>query len=220
MRSGLSVYHGNPHVRGSRMLIHTPIASYSRSRHSPLHMTALLVSLALLPLALVIRPVFAAGASYTANDPRLQQAVVWARQQMYGQRLWIEDGETLCGTFVENAYGVSGVYPSAHDMYRALGKSSDPSRHTLAGLQRAPVGSIVFFAPNARNGYYGHVGIYVGGGQFIGVGSGGHVRQYSVQWWSGSISPFVGWAYPPSNWPGRGIPSTDSPFVPAVRARS
>ncbi len=151
---------------------------------------------------------------------RLPQAATWAWQQMSGRRLWIEGGETLCGTFVENAYGVSGVYPSAYDMYRALGRAGDPSRHTLAGLQRAPVGSIVFFAPNARNGYNGHVGVYVGNGQFVGVGSGGHVRQYSVQQWSGSISPFLGWASPPSNWPGRSAPSTDSPFVPTVRSRS
>lgn len=178
-----------------------------RSAHRPCRsrrplLAALALPLILLSLLANAPPVSAAGSSSAASDARLPQAVSWARQQMSGRRLWVEDGETLCGTFVENAYGVSGVYPSAYSMYRALGRSGDPSRHTLAGLQRAPVGSIVFFAPNARNGYNGHVGVYVGNGQFVGVGSGGHVRQYSVQWWSGSISPFLGWAYPPSNWPG------------------
>jgi len=188
-------------------------ARRSGRRRSPL-LAALTLSLVALPLLANAAPVSA------GSDPRLPQAAVWARQQMSGRRLWIEGGETLCGTFVENAYGVSGIYPSAYDMYRALGRAGDPSRRTLAGLQRAPAGALVFFAPNARNGYSGHVGVYVGNGQFVGVGSGGHVRQYSVQWWSGSISPFAGWAYPPSNWPGRSALGTESIFVPAVRARS
>jgi len=183
-------------------------ARRSGRRRSPL-LAALTLSLVLLPLLANAAPVSA------GSDPRLQQAAAWARQQMSGRRLWIEGGETLCGTFVENAYGVSGIYPSAYDMYRALGRSGDPSRRTLAGLQHAPVGSIVFFAPNARNGYSGHVGVYVGNGQFVGVGSGGHVRQYSVQWWSGSISPFVGWAYPPSNWPGRSATGANGQFAAA-----
>jgi hypothetical protein len=164
---------------------------------------ALLNPLMLLPILLSLQPVTAVSAASTGSDPRLSRAALWARQQTSGTRRWIAGGETLCGTFVENAYGVSGIYESAYGMYRALGRSGDASRHTLAGLQRAPVGAIVFFAPNARNGYSGHVGIYVGSGQFVGIGSGGHARQYSVQWWSSTLSPFAGWAYPPSNWPGR-----------------
>lgn len=66
-------------------------------------MAVFLLPLVLLPLAAAVQPV-AAGASSAAGDSRLQQAVVWSQQQMYGQRRWIEDGETLCGTFVENAY--------------------------------------------------------------------------------------------------------------------
>jgi cell wall-associated NlpC family hydrolase len=166
---------------------------------------ALLIPLMLLPVLLSLQPVTAVSASTAGSDPRLSRAALWAQQQTSGTRRWIANGETLCGTFVENAYGVSGIYESAYGMYRALGRSGDASHHTLAGLQRAPIGAIVFFAPNARNSYSGHVGIYVGSGQFVGIGSGGHARQYSVQWWSSALSPFVGWAYPPSNWPGRKV---------------
>ncbi len=191
------------HARaGSRInRLRRPNPHHRSGLHRIPRVTVFLLALALLPLAVATQPVSAASTS-SVTDPRLQQAVVWAKQQMYGRKLWIEDGDTLCGKFVENAFGVSGLYPTAYDMYRALGQSSDASRHTLAGLQRAPAGAIVFFAPNARNGYSGHVGLYVGGGQFIGIGSGGHVRQYGVQWWSGAMAKFIGWAYPPPNWPG------------------
>jgi cell wall-associated NlpC family hydrolase len=180
----------------------TAVASAGRFRlrKAP---TALILSLVLLPLV-TGAPSVAAAASHQGTDARLQRAASWAARQVGGRRLWIEDGDTMCGAFVENAYGVSGIYGSASAMYRSIGSGGDPSRHTLSGLQHAPVGAIVFFAPNARNGYEGHVGIYVGNGQFVGVGSGGHIRRYSVQWWSNSIARYIGWAYPPANWPGPG----------------
>ena len=166
--------------------------------------TALFLSLAVLPLFAGAPSVAAASTTQQATNARLQRAASWAAQQVGGRRLWIEDGNTLCGTFVENAYGVTGIYSSANAMYHAFGSGGDASRHTLAGLQNAPVGAIVFFASNARNGYEGHVGVYVGGGQFIGIGSGGHARRYSVSWWSSSLARYIGWAYPPANWPGPG----------------
>ena len=76
------------------------------------------------------------------TDPRLQRAVAWATQQMGASRLWLEDGVTLCDKFVENASGVTAQYPTAYDMYLALGKSGDPARHTLATSNtRRPVQS-------------------------------------------------------------------------------
>jgi len=164
--------------------------------------TALLLPLIMLTVAATTQPVSAAGASYAGADSRLQQAVAWSARQMSGGRLWIEGGATQCGKFVENAYGVTGLYPTAYDMYRALGDSGDPRRHTLSGLRDAPAGALVFFEPTARNGHNGHVGIYVGGGQFIGVGTGGHVRQHSVGWYNDNIAHFLGWAYPSAGWPG------------------
>jgi hypothetical protein len=153
-------------------------------------------------LSLVARPVGASGVSNPNSDPRLQQAVLWATQEMSAPRLWIEDGVTLCDQFVENAFGVTAQYPTAYDMYLALGKSGEPTRQTLASLQHAPPGVIVFFDRNAGNYNDGHVGIFLGQGQFVGVGGGGHVKQYGVQWWNDHTSHFLGWAYPRADWPG------------------
>ena len=186
----------------------------------------LLLFALLLPLAIATQAVGAAGASGPTIDPRLQQAVTWATHEMSAPRLWIEDGVTLCDQFVENAFGVTAQYPTAYDMYLALGKSGDPARQTLASLQHVPPGVIVFFDRNAGNYNDGHVGIFLGNDQFIGVGSGGHVKRYSVQWWNDHTSRFLGWAYPRTDWPGfskstvvsRPAPSTP-PTPPAPAAR-
>ncbi len=169
----------------------------------PSRRAALVLCLALSPLLLAGRPV-AAGVSQPRPDPRLSRAAAWAAQRVDGPHLWIADGDTLCGQFVEHAYGVSGVYATAYDMYRALGKSRPRTQHTLAGLGDAPPGALVFFAPTARNGGSGHVGIYIGGGEFVGVGTGGHVRRHGVRWYNDAIAPYLGWAYPPAGWPGVG----------------
>lgn len=173
----------------------------------------------LLSLALATQPVSAAGESNPITDPRLQQAVTWATQEKSASRLWIDGGVTLCDQFVENAFGVTAQYPTAYDMYLALGKSGDPARQTIASLQQAPPGVIVFFDRNAGNGNDGHVGIFLGNDQFIGVGGGGHVKQYGVQWWNDHTSRFLGWAYPRADWPGYGkVKPVSHTASPANRA--
>ncbi|MDQ2785882.1 MAG: C40 family peptidase [Chloroflexota bacterium] len=163
----------------------------------------------LLSLIITNQPTSAATASNPNSDPRLQQAVIWATQQVSASRLWLDGGVTLCDMFVENAFGVTAQYPTAYDMYLALGKSGDPAHHTLADLQHAPPGAIVFFDKNAGNWNDGHVGVFVGNDQFISVVTGGHVTQHSVQQWNDHTSPFLGWAYPRADWPGYG---TARPF--------
>jgi len=175
----------------------------------------LLISLAL-PLIIGNGVVIAAGGTSADADPRLQLAVTWATQQLSVSKLWLEDGSSLCGKFVENAFGVTAQYPTAHDMYLALEKSSDPAQRTLASLQRAPAGVIVFFAQNAGNDNNGHVGIYLGNDQFIGVVTSGHVRQHGVQWWDEHTSRFLGWAYPRADWPGYGKSKPIARAAPAA----
>ncbi len=154
----------------------------------------------------------AGGAAQSAADPRLQEAVTWATQQVGGPKVWIDGGVTLCDMFVENAYGVTAQYPTAYDMYLALGKPADPAQHALASLQSAPAGAIVFFDRNAGNFQDGHVGVFVGNDQFVGVVTGGAVKQHSVQWWNDHVSHFLGWAYPRADWPGysKGKPASHS----------
>ncbi|MCA1667933.1 MAG: C40 family peptidase [Thermomicrobia bacterium] len=137
-------------------------------------------------------------------DPRLSQAVNWAMQQMAAPRLWLEGGVTLCDKFVENAFGVTAQYPTAYDMYLALGKAGDPAHQTLPNLQEAPAGAIIFFDRNTGNWNDGHVGIFVGNDQFISVVTGGRIKQHSVQWWNDHVAHFLGWAYPRADWPGYG----------------
>lgn len=166
------------------------------------------------------QPTSAAGTQNPNSDPRLQQAVIWATQQASASRLWLDGGVTLCDQFVENAFGVTAQYPTAYDMYLALGKSGDPARHTLADLQHAPPGAIVFFDRNSGNWNDGHVGVFIGNDQFISVVTGGHVKQHSVQSWNDQISRFLGWAYPRADWPGYGttkpfsLPTRTAPIVP------
>src|SRR3978361_1615468 len=167
----------------------------------PLVHRLLLASL-LVSLLAASQPVGAGGASQSAADPRLEEAVTWVGQQVGGPKVWIDGGVTLCDMFVENAFGVTAQYPTAYDMYLALGKPADAAQHTLTSLQSAPAGVIVFFDRNTGNLQDGHVGIYVGNGQFIGVVTGGGVKQYGVQWWNDNASRFLGWAYPRTDWPG------------------
>ena len=156
------------------------------------------------------------GAIQPAADPRLQEAVAWAAQQVGGPKVWIDGGVTLCDMFVENAFGVTAQYPTAYDMYLALGKPADAAQHTLASVQNAPVGVIVFFDRNAGNQADGHVGIYIGNGQFVGVVTGGGVKQYGVQWWNDNASHFLGWAYPRTDWPGYAKGKQSSRSLPAA----
>jgi cell wall-associated NlpC family hydrolase len=173
-------------------------------RHAPQGIPRLLLLSFVWSLVLAGQPVTVTAASNPDTDPRLSQAVAWATQQMNAAHLWLEDGVTLCDKFVENAFGVTAQYPTAYDMYVALGKSGDPARHTLASLQHAPPGSIIFFDRNTGNYNDGHVGIFLGNDQFIGVVTGGKVAQHSVQWWNDHVSHFLGWAYPRADWPGYG----------------
>jgi hypothetical protein len=178
----------------------------------------LLLATLLFSLLGASQPVDAGGAAQPATDPRLQQAVTWATQQVGGPKVWIDGGVTLCDMFVENAFGVTAQYPTAYDMYLALGKPADAAQHTLVSLQNAPAGVIVFFDRNAGNFQDGHVGIFTGGGQFVGVVTSGGVKQYGVQWWNDTVSHFLGWAYPRADWPGysKGKPSSHSVAVPAT----
>jgi hypothetical protein len=182
------------------------------------HTHRLLLTTLLFPLIVASQPVDAGGAAQPATDPRLQQAVAWATQQVGGPKVWIDGGVTLCDMFVENAFGVTAQYPTAYDMYLALGEPANSAQHTLAGLQNAPAGAIVFFDRNAGNFQDGHVGIFTGGGQFVGVVTGGGVKQYGVQWWNDNVSHFLGWAYPRADWPGysKGKASSHAVSTPAT----
>src|SRR5215471_10040334 len=135
--------------------MHTP-SETCRNRCSVVWLSTALLALVLLPLTPSVQRAVAAGATNPESDPRLREAVSWATQQIDTTKLWLDGGVSLCDQFVENSYGVTAQYPTAYDMYLAIGRASDPARTTLTGLQRAPAGAIVFFDRNSKNGGNGH----------------------------------------------------------------
>ena len=61
---------------------------------------------------------------------------------------------------------------------------------------------LVWFVPNAGNKSAGHVGIYIGNGQFISATDNG-VQIYDLTYWNSNIASYEGWGDAPANWPGR-----------------
>lgn len=114
--------------------------------------------------------------------------IAWAKSQVGSQR-W----NGYCEVFVENAFNTQYQFASAQDAYNRL---------HVATTGAPPIGALVWFKPNASNGGFGHVGIYLGNNQYISATySGVVVRDMTA--WSNSIAPYEGWGYPPPNWPGR-----------------
>jgi cell wall-associated NlpC family hydrolase len=134
------------------------------------------------------------SALVNGNPPSSQlsnfnRAIAWAINQQ-GSHNW--DG--YCEMFVENAYGTTGQYGSAQDAYNAL--------HTHTDWKPA-IGALVWFVPNSGTGGFGHVGIYVGQGDFISAAGGSWgVTILSMSYWSNNIATYEGWGKAPSSWPG------------------
>lgn len=84
--------------------------------------------------------------------------------------LGAQEWNWMCQKFVENMFGTGGRYPSAVAAANAL-------MTNRGGVP--PRGSLVFFAPDKTNGFFGHVGISKGGGTFISATSNG-VRDDSI----------------------------------------
>jgi hypothetical protein len=99
-----------------------------------------------------------------------------------------------CADFVANAYG----YP-ASPYHAALLWSVSVIQHP--DDWNAPRGSLVFFGPNNNNNGRGHVAISIGNGNLIWAG-GEIIISSSIIDESHSAS-YLGWAWPPSAWPGR-----------------
>ncbi|HXI19101.1 MAG TPA: NlpC/P60 family protein, partial [Chloroflexota bacterium] len=117
------------------------------------------------------------GPTGTPTGP--ESSVSWAMAQVGRQ-----DYIGLCQKFVENANGTTGRYPSAVAAANAL--------TTNAGGQMgdAPRGALVFFRPDASNGYFGHVGISLGGGQMVSGAANGVSVDGASRYWSSLYSGY------------------------------
>ena len=144
-----------------------------------------------------------AGAAGCATPPpatvsgREQRAIDWAKSQL-GSTYW----NGMCELMVEQAYGTRGRFASA--LSHANYETSTGQMHTGDG--NVPAGALAYFGAASVNGYYGHVMISIGGGQFITNGytyNGRTYGAYITTLSSISAGPYIGWAYADSSWAGR-----------------
>lgn len=133
----------------------------------------------------------AAGSAGGGGDALGRQAVAaaWALSQIGSK-----DFYNLCQRFIEQAYGTGGRFTSAGAAGAALVKSAD--------LSQADVGDLLFFRPDASNGYGGHAAIYLGNGEMVGATYNGVTRDnvLTSPYWKNLL---VGVADPPAQWQGR-----------------
>lgn len=123
------------------------------------------------------------SAGFTGDLKALPQNALRAAQDVGDQAF-----NALCQKFVEEAtYGRSGLFPSAYAAYRAQQKAA------RTDYQNIKPGDLLYFAPDASNGYSGHTGIYTGNGQMVSATYGG-VKQSNVsQWLQGTGQQILGY---------------------------
>jgi hypothetical protein len=106
-----------------------------------------------------------------------------------------------CGTFMAASYG-SPLAPYSYILWTTLDKH--------LGDWNAPRGSLVFFGRNAGTPL-GHVALCTGNGEIIEAGYDLiKTSTISDENWN---SPYLGWAWPPSSWPGRSGGSATAAFI-------
>lgn len=150
----------------------------------------------------LVLAVILAGIPYSSSaSPSAEGAIKWAESQIGSQayNLW-------CLKFARVAFAGRS---SAHDAYQFFLKLGQPN--IGASSESAPRGSLAFFG-QAANGTnpYGHVGIALGGGQMISALISG-VKVTPIAYIKNL--PFLGWAYPPADWPGREAPVPPVPVA-------
>lgn len=124
-----------------------------------------------------------------AQAARQATAAAWALAQ-----LGSKDFYNLCQRFIEQAYGTGGQFGSAAAAGKALFKTANPAE--------ADVGDLVFFKPDASNGYAGHAAVYLGNGEMVGATNAGVTRDNFLTnpYWRNLL---VGFGDPPAQWQGR-----------------
>jgi cell wall-associated NlpC family hydrolase len=153
-------------------------------------------------LSLVLALAAAPAASAQARQPgagAIDAAISWAESQLEKPMFPAADESTRfqsvfgCGWFVSNAYGTLSPHGSAFYLWESC------FQHP--GDWNAPRGSLVFFAVNDRNRHLGHVALSTGNGNLIEAGYG--TVQAATIASENAVNAYLGWAWPPRDWPGR-----------------
>lgn len=126
-----------------------------------------------------------APACSTSPTSTKGQRVASYAKSMVGRTGW----NGWCEKWVEHVWGTTGRYPSAIAHYNAV-------RAQVRTTGTPPAGAVAFYAAASINGYYGHVMISLGNGQYVTTAS--TIRVVN-QAWPGAR--YLGWYVP--NWPGR-----------------
>ncbi len=163
------------------------------------------------------------GYSYTGKNA---EAILWAVGQLGTAG---NCGSVSCAgnclVFAQLAYGeTSGAWangygnPAAAALNYLEGNDKGyPTDYINSGDPAEDyVGALVWFNKSPANQEAGHVGIYLGDGQFIsatditgqdlgGTGTVGEVLVNSISAWSAKLGSYAGWTWTPvpSEWPGR-----------------
>jgi hypothetical protein len=139
-----------------------------------------------------------AGKIVYSTNAKADQAIAWAIAQMSSSITNQDQWKGNCEVFVENAYGTQRKETNAQKAFNDL--------HTSTSWT-PDIGALVWFVPNAGNQNVGHVGIYIGGGQFISAIESAPGKQVIVvntlTSWSANVAKYEGWGNVPSNWPGK-----------------
>ncbi len=141
----------------------------------------------------------------------INNAVSWAESMVGKSKFPYYGGggtspSLLCCTyFVANSYGeVSAPNYNAHRYWTTL-----VDQHP--GDWNAPRGSLVFFDQNYSNLGLGHVALCTGNGKIVEAGD--YAIKASTISDGNSNAPYLGWAWPPSFWPGRSEGSTTADLI-------
>jgi hypothetical protein len=144
---------------------------------------------------------YARQRDHKPSEIAINNAIYWA-ESFVGRASFPVTGTTngscwstyFCTDFVANAYG----YP-ATPYNAALVWDISVDQHS--GDWNAPRGSLVFFGPNTHNSERGHVALSTGNGNLIEAGYEIIITSTIID--ESHAAPYLGWAWPPSAWPGR-----------------
>lgn len=145
------------------------------------------------------------------NFIAVNNAVSWAESFVGKSRFPYYGGygnapSLLCCTyFVANSYGeVSAPNFNAYTYWTTL-----VEQHP--GDWNAPRGSLVFFEQNYYNLGLGHVALCTGNGNIVEAGD--YAIKKSTERAENDNNQYLGWAWPPSYWPGRSGGSAVATFI-------
>ncbi len=142
------------------------------------------------------------------SDAAISRALFWAKSLVGQAAFPFANGvgscpsPNMCSVFVANAYGSPAPSFDAYNLWCLL------DQHP--GDWSAPPGSLVFFDRTPDNALLGHVALCTGNGNLVQAGY-ARIKTGKIRY--ESAAGYLGWAWPPSIWPGRNDSSAAGDLV-------